>query len=280
MGKAIVLDNALFADKNLGQATVNEEVIAVAEIEIRGAGAFPVGGTLAYSVAYTPAITTQKGVSWEIVGSPSDITVSELGVVTVGSSVSLESFTLKATSIYDSSVYTTKTVEIIQAAGVFTVDTIATGNINTSKKTAGSMKIVHYNGFIEATQGQTVTVVFPTLGAAYKGDSGYTVLYKIFEFSSNPANVLTTLNVACSNYITTFTEYTSLTLDSNGSATTTYTIQEADTNYVYIQWSVRKNNADTGTHNITDYGVLLSETTRANWATVMTEDANGTITVA
>lgn len=266
MGKAIVISGVSFASVSLGKVTPVDS-IHVSDIAITGDNNVVRGFSGTYSIAYTPSDTTQRGVSWEIVGSPEGVTVND-GTVTVASSSSASSFTLKATSTYDQTVYATKVISVIDAT-ILKWNSFLTGNISSSKKTAASNKYIHYNGIIECQQGDKFHFRFPPLDPS--DYSGYMYFYKVIEFSSVPANLLTSAGLTLTSYITNLPSYTRVNFSTSGSVSE-YEIVNSWTNYMYFQMGVCNGPTDMQMLSASSYGTDVSTVGKVNWASNFTND--------
>lgn len=136
MGKAIIVPNVSFADKNLGVVTPAGGELT--ELSISGPSTVANSENKAsFTVDYTPSGTEQRGVVWSVESGGSYATIdSNTGVLTVLSGASASSVTIKATSIYNAAIYATKviavtyimTVEYVASKGVSGIPYITTIN--------------------------------------------------------------------------------------------------------------------------------------------------------
>lgn len=108
MGKAIIISGVSFALNNFGKVTPHIEV-PVVSIAILGDST--VEKTAQFSIEYNPSNTTQLGVTWEITSGSSYASIDSVtGVISVVPGTVNETVEIKATSLYNSSVYATKTL--------------------------------------------------------------------------------------------------------------------------------------------------------------------------
>lgn len=263
MGKAIVLGESLFADINLGSVEVVDS-IPITGISIVGADTVMLGESIEYEVAYTPRNTTYKGVIWEVVDSPIGISVSNDGTVAVGTSATVASFTIKATSVHDASITATKTVALTHVIG-FAFNNLLTGNINGSNKTSAARQFCHYNSLIECKKGDIIHVKFPV--QKQTSYSSYFWRFKFIEFNTKnlPTNLMTTASLDLTSYISIAHTYIDIPWDKDGSEGT-YTIQGDDTVCVYFQFDMRSSTTDFAAFTSSTYGNPANNEARTNWA--------------
>lgn len=266
MGKAIVISGASFADVSLGKVTPVES-LPITGIAITGDSNVVRGFSATYSIGYTPSDTTQKGVNWEIVGNPEGVTVNN-GIVTVDSGSSATSITLKAISIYDQTIYATKTISVIDAT-ILKWSSFLSGNISSASKTAATNKYIHYNGIIECQQGDKFHFFLPPLNPS--DYSGYKYYLKVVEFGSVPNNVLTSVGLTLTSYITYLPPYTKVEFSTNGSEAE-YEIANSETNYAYIQLGVCNGPTDMQMLSTASYGTDVSTVGKVNWASNFNND--------
>ena len=114
-GIAIIVKDMSFADSNLGQVTFAGQTIPITGIAITNSGTtVPINAsTLALTVAYTPANTTQKAVVWSITSGGTYATINQSGVVTLHNLVANAQFTVKVQSAVDATVNATKTFTVV-----------------------------------------------------------------------------------------------------------------------------------------------------------------------
>lgn len=115
MGIAIIVPNCDFSDANLGKVTLTG-FVPVAALSINGESSV-IGSSAKYSVAYTPANTSEKRVRWSIEsGNEYAVINSETGNMTILPGADNEEVVIKATSVFDSTVYATKAVTVTFSA--------------------------------------------------------------------------------------------------------------------------------------------------------------------
>ena len=263
MGKVIVLDTHLFADRNLGTVTIVDN-IPVTGIGIEGVDSVMWNSEVGYSVSYTPRTTTQKGVTWEVIDKPTGINVSDDGIVTVSSDATVSSFTIKATSVHDASITATKTVALSHVIGM-AFNNLLTGNINGSNKTSAARQFCHYNSLIECKKGDIIHVKFPAQKQTSYSSNVWR--YKFIEFNTKnlPPNLMTTASLDLTSYISIAHTYIDIPWDKDGSEGS-YTIQGDDTVCVYFQFDMRSSTADIAAFTSSTYGKPANTQARTNWA--------------
>lgn len=118
MGVAIIIPGVTFTE-NLGKVTLvdgggsggGDVDVKVESIAISGLATVNTASNKAtYSVAYTPANTTQMGVTWSLESGGEYATIDSLGTLTVKGSGSV---TIKAVSLYNSDVTAKKVVSVV-----------------------------------------------------------------------------------------------------------------------------------------------------------------------
>lgn len=118
MGVAIIIPGVTFTE-NLGKVTLvdgggsggGDVVVKVESIAISGLATVNTASNKAtYSVAYTPANTTQKGVTWSLESGGEYATIDSSGTLTVKGSGSV---TIKAVSKHNAAVTTKKVVSVV-----------------------------------------------------------------------------------------------------------------------------------------------------------------------
>lgn len=120
MGLAIIVPNISFENANLGQVTLIEDVPLTA-IQISGASVVNVAGNTAeYSILYTPANTTEKGVIWSIESGSAYATIDSNGILSVLRGASNSPVTIVARSRIKSNIVATKEITVTYAASLIT----------------------------------------------------------------------------------------------------------------------------------------------------------------
>lgn len=114
MGVAIIIPGVVFME-NLGKVTLDggggDVTVEVESIAISGLATVNTASNKAtYSVAYTPANTTQKGVTWSLESGGEYATIDSMGTLTVKGSGSV---TIKAVSKHNAAVTTKKVVSVV-----------------------------------------------------------------------------------------------------------------------------------------------------------------------
>lgn len=114
MGVAIIIPGVVFME-NLGKVTLDggggDVTVEVKSIAISGLATVNTASNKAtYSVAYTPANTTQKGVTWSLESGGEYATIDSLGTLTVKGSGSV---TIKAVSKHNAAVTAKKVVSVV-----------------------------------------------------------------------------------------------------------------------------------------------------------------------
>ena len=118
MGVAIIIPGVVFTE-NLGKVTLvdgggsggGDVDVKVESIAISGLATVNTSSNKAtYSVAYTPANTTQKGVTWSLESGGEYATIDSMGTLTVKGSGSV---TIKAVSKYNEAVTAKKVVSVV-----------------------------------------------------------------------------------------------------------------------------------------------------------------------
>ena len=118
MGVAIIIPGVTFTE-NLGKVTLvdgggsggGDVDVEVESISISGSATVNTSSNKAtYSVAYTPANTTQKGVTWSLESGGEYATIDSMGTLTVKGSGSV---TIKAVSKYNAAVTAKKVVSVV-----------------------------------------------------------------------------------------------------------------------------------------------------------------------
>lgn len=259
MGRAIIVNSPnLFANNNLGTALLVDKIL-VTSISITGAEDGILKGFYDFlSVSYTPSNTSMKGVKWEIVGNPEGITISGNGKVFVSDATTVESFTVKATSVYDNSITATKTISIVGGAIILNYQNLHNGNINSSEETSSAHQYVHYNSVINCTGGDILRVRFPAISPTYQTCVWY---LKVVEFNTLtlPSNLMTKSSLDLTSYISYFPGYSSIPWKRDGSIVD-YEIYDSSTVCVYVQIGL-------STYDVcsSGYGQKLASINRLNW---------------
>lgn len=118
MGVAIIIPGVTFTE-NLGKVTLEggggsgggDDAVEVKSIAISGLATVNTASNKAtYSVAYTPANTTQKGVTWSLESGGEYATIDSMGTLTVKGSGSV---TIKAVSKHNAAVTAKKIVSVV-----------------------------------------------------------------------------------------------------------------------------------------------------------------------
>lgn len=114
MGVAIIIPGVVFTE-NLGKVTLDggggDVTVEVESIAISGSATVNTASNKAtYSVAYTPANTTQKGVTWSLESGGEYATIDSMGTLTVKGSGSV---TIKAVSKHNTAVTAKKVVSVV-----------------------------------------------------------------------------------------------------------------------------------------------------------------------
>ena len=109
MGKVVVINDLLFSASNIGQITLSQDV-AVTNLTVTAG--YPSGNKIKLSVAYTPANTSEIGVTWSITSGSSYATIDQSGVLSVLDNASSSSVTVRATSIYRPAIYAELTLSV------------------------------------------------------------------------------------------------------------------------------------------------------------------------
>ena len=114
MGVAIIIPGVVFTE-NLGKVTLDggggDVTVEVEAIAISGSATVNTSSNKAtYSVAYTPANTTQKGVTWSLESGGEYATIDSMGTLTVKGSGSV---TIKAVSKHNAAVTAKKVVSVV-----------------------------------------------------------------------------------------------------------------------------------------------------------------------
>ena len=123
-GIAIAIPGADFSGKNLGKVTFLEDV-DVTGIAIVANDSYE-GQTAQLSIAYTPATTNQKGVIWSISSGSTYASIdASSGKLTILEGANNSTVTVKATSIYNSSVFAEKAINVTYAETVEELTSIA-----------------------------------------------------------------------------------------------------------------------------------------------------------
>lgn len=115
MGIAIIVPRCDFSDANLGKVTLTGYV-PVSAITINGKSTVT-GSSSQYSVSYFPLNTSERRVRWSIEsGNEYAVINSETGNMTILPDADNEEVVIKATSVFDNSIYATKTVTVTFSA--------------------------------------------------------------------------------------------------------------------------------------------------------------------
>jgi len=104
MGQAIIIKNINFSSFNIGTVHRQGQPIPVTGISILGSSI--VTNSATYSVSYIPSNTTQLGVTWSIVNGSTYASIdSQTGELTVLDGASSNNVKIRATSIFNQSIY-------------------------------------------------------------------------------------------------------------------------------------------------------------------------------
>lgn len=108
-GMAFYIDS-LF-DEHLGESPTPPGDIPVTGIAVVGDSS-PIGLTSKYTVSYSPASTTQKGVVWSIQSGGQYATINQSGIISILEGSDKSSVTIRATSVAVSSLYGEKEITV------------------------------------------------------------------------------------------------------------------------------------------------------------------------
>lgn len=98
---------------NPNNTVADKAVVAITGLSVSGASSVnDSGNSSKYTVTYTPTTTTQRGVNWSIVSGSAYASIDQTGNLTVKSGASASNVAVRATSVYDSSIYAEKTVKV------------------------------------------------------------------------------------------------------------------------------------------------------------------------
>lgn len=116
-GKAILIPGCNFASANLGTVTEQSSTpVSVSSISIAQSGSYR-GQNLQLSVSYQPSNTTQTGVTWSIESGSLYASIdSSSGLLTFKPGANNSAVTVKATSMYNSTVTATATLNVTYEA--------------------------------------------------------------------------------------------------------------------------------------------------------------------
>lgn len=132
-GLAIIIKNADFSAKNIGRVTFLKDV-DVTGISIVADSSYT-GVMAELSVNYEPFNTSQKGVKWEITSGSSFAGIdANTGVLTIRNGANGSQITVKATSVYNSSIAATKAISVTYKE---TVDTLTGISVNAPSTISG-----------------------------------------------------------------------------------------------------------------------------------------------
>lgn len=120
---------------NPNNTVTDKTVVAITGLSVSGASSVnDSGNSTKYTVTYTPTTTTQRGVNWSIVSGSAYASIDQAGNLTVKSGASASNVVVRATSVYDSSIYAEKTVKVTY---VSTAPSITFGSNSISVTAAG-----------------------------------------------------------------------------------------------------------------------------------------------
>lgn len=108
MGLAIVIKGMNFSQSGLGKVT-KAEFNYLDSLTILGNDEYN-GIDAIFFVSYAPATTSQVGVNWSIVSGNEFAEIDKFGKLTINKSAKLSKVTIKASSIHDDNIFTTKDV--------------------------------------------------------------------------------------------------------------------------------------------------------------------------
>lgn len=148
MGIALIVPDISFAGANLGQVTLQGNV-PITGLDIFGPDSV-VGAVAAatYLPEYTPANTTQRGVSWSIQSGSAYASInSASGALSVLQGAAAASVTIRVTSTTNSSIYADKTISVTYAASgpIHTGSAYYIPLIANSAPTEGSLEVSKEN---------------------------------------------------------------------------------------------------------------------------------------
>lgn len=110
MGIAIVVPGVSYAENNLGKVTITQQ-IEVAAIAISGSNEIS-GETSQFTISYTPYDTSQRGVTWSIEEGSEYATIDQNGLLTILRGASSSNVVIKAISLHNPAIYTTKNIVV------------------------------------------------------------------------------------------------------------------------------------------------------------------------
>ena len=162
MGTAIVVQGISFATKNLGKVTILENV-DVTGIAITGSDTLS-GLEGQYGITYTPAYTSQKGVTWSIESGSEYASISSSGLLTVLSGASSSAVVIKAVSTYNAAIYATKSITVTYVDVVDVLTSISVSKDLTFSELNKYKMLVVFNPANTSYKGVTWSI---TSGGAY-----------------------------------------------------------------------------------------------------------------
>lgn len=117
MGIALIVPDISFAGANLGKVTL-QGVVPLTGLAISGPDSVSGAGNAAtYLPVFTPANTTQRGVTWSIVSGGTYASInSASGVLSVLQGASANSVTIRVTSTANASIFAEKTIAVTYSA--------------------------------------------------------------------------------------------------------------------------------------------------------------------
>lgn len=182
-------------------SSVNPEILATKDITVSYGNSVNVEGisitgpdstneiTTQYGVSYTPSDTTQKGVAWSIESGSDYASIdSSTGILTVKSGANASPVTIKAASVYNSSVTTTKSITVSYPA-VTTGYWDLMGHVGyvpiPKPNLTGFSCLIELENEISPTSGDTVNIIIATqsMGVSTSGrchlavSSAFSMLY-------------------------------------------------------------------------------------------------------
>ena len=116
-GIVLMIPEVDYSQANIGQISILQD-IPVQSISIDGVSIVE-DATAQYSIVYTPSNTAQVGVDWSIESGSEYVSINSNGLLSLTAPISeAVNVTIKAMSIFNPSVYTTKTVRLSTGAAI------------------------------------------------------------------------------------------------------------------------------------------------------------------
>lgn len=133
MGIALLVPDLSFSSSNIGQITMVDDLESLS-INV-ASGTAITAMTYQFSVSYSPLTTAaaQRGVSWSVISGGEYASIDSSGLMTISPTASSNNVTIRATSVYDASIYADVTVIVTFTAttAIFTDERMF--NFNTGK---------------------------------------------------------------------------------------------------------------------------------------------------